>query len=72
MDLVIRRQTVTLVRAVSSGMVMYKPDDSGLRVKVETVNAKYCPKKFEEKDEDNWRKWLKREYFKIENKCHER
>lgn len=40
------------MRAVSSEMVMYKPDYSGLRVKVETVNAKYACKKFEEKDED--------------------
>ena len=41
------------MRAVSSRMVRYKPDYSGLRVKVETVNAKFSFKKFEEKDEDN-------------------
>ena len=37
-----------MVRAETSGMVAYKPDYSGLRVKVETVNAMYfvrCLKK---------------------------
>ena len=40
-----------MVREVSSGMVGYKPEYSGLRVKVETANAEYSHKKFEEKDE---------------------
>lgn len=41
------------MRAVSTGMVKYKPDFVSLRVKVKTVNADYSCKKFKEKDEDN-------------------
>lgn len=41
------------MRAVSSGMVRDKPDDSGLRVKVEIANAEYSCKKFGEKEDNN-------------------
>lgn len=47
-------------------MVGYKPEYSGLRVKVETANAEYSHKKFEEKDEaDSSRRQQRGSVFKL-------